>query len=554
MDTSRVLIAIVLSLGLVFAYQELVLKRMYPTHPEHEARAPGAPSETATPGTRPGAPAAVAGAPAVTTLAPPPSTAPERLIEVKTDLFRAVFTSDGARLKSFQLLRYRETAAPNSPPYEMIRPASGGIFPLAAVIQTDDHTASDRGLVYTTDAPAKVELKGSQRATLTFTAQTGTGMRLVKTFVVSGSSYLIDMTVSASGGSAPIKAVGVSMTQPMTERTDGYYDIPEIQADVGSKVVADAQSALKKGFQAMTGEITYAGFGDRYFLAVFLPETPTYGVLSSRLSGNDATAELLFPNASTLRTRVFLGPKALEVLDAISPKLHEAINFGWFGFLSLPFLRVLKLFHDFTPNWGWDIILLTLAVRMLMLPMSIKGMRSMMKMQRLAPQMEKIRAQFKDEPERMQREMVDLYKRNHVNPLGGCAPMLIQFPIFIALYEALLNAVELRHAPFIWWIRDLSAPDCYPVSWMPRIPYMHCHGIPVLVLLMGISTFVQQWMTPSSPDPNQQKMMMLMPVVFTVILVNFPAGLSLYYFASNILGIIQQVFLNREFRQTAPAT
>ena len=553
MDTSRVLIAIVLSLGLVFAYQELVLKRMYPPHPEHEARVTGPPSQTATPGAKPGAPA-VAGAPGVRTLAPAPSAAPERLVEVNTDLFKAVFTSDGARLKSFELNKYRKTAAPNSPPYEMIRPASGGIFPLAAVIQTDGHQVSDRGVAYATDAPATIDLKGSDRATITFTAQTGGGLRLVKTFVVSGSSYVIDMTVSASGSAAPIKAVGVSMTQPMIERAGGYYDIPEVQADVASKVVADPEAALKKGFQAMTGQITYAGFGDRYFLAVFLPETPASGVLSSRLSGNDATAELRFPGASQFRTRVFMGPKALEVLDAVNPNLHESINFGWFGFLSLPFLRVLKLFHDFTPNWGWDIILLTLAVRMLMLPMSIKGMRSMMKMQRLSPQMEKIRAQFKEEPERMQREMVDLYKRNHVNPLGGCAPMLIQFPIFIGLYEALLNAVELRHAPFIWWIRDLSAPDCYPVSWMPRIPYMHCHGIPVLVLLMGTSTFLQQWMTPTSPDPNQQKMMMLMPVVFTVILVNFPAGLSLYYFASNILGIIQQIFLNREFRQTAPAT
>lgn len=548
MDISRVVITLILALGLIFAYQELVVNRLYPPHPEQKAPVARGPAEKVT------LTAKAAPAPGVAALAPPPLAAPKRLIEVKTALFKAVFTSDGARLKSFELSKYRETAALGSAPYEMIRPTSSGVLPLAVLVETADNRASDRGLAYATDAPATIDLRGSERATITFTTQTSGGTRIIKTFTISGSSYVIDMTVSASGGSAPIKAVGVSMTQPMTERAGGYYDIPELQADVASKVVADPASTLAKGFQELTGQITYAGFGDRYFLAAFLPETPSQGVLSSRLMGNDASVELLFPGASTLKTRVFMGPKALEILDAINPRLHESINFGWFGFLSLPFLRVLKLFNDFAPNWGWDIILLTFAVRALMLPMSIKGTRSMMKMQRLAPQMEKIRAQFKDEPERMQREMVDLYKRNHVNPLGGCAPMLIQFPIFIGLYEALLNAVELRHAPFIWWIRDLSAPDCYPVPWMPRIPYMHCHGIPVLVLLMGMSTFLQQWMTPTSPDPNQQKMMMVMPVVFTVILVNFPAGLSLYYFASNILGIIQQIFLNREFRQTAPAT
>lgn len=552
MDTSRVLIAIILSLGLVFAYQELVLKRLYPPHPEQKARVAGAASPSATPGLKPTP--GVAAAPGAMALAPALPAAPERLIEVDTDLFRAVFTSRGARLKSLQLERYRQTAAANSPPYEMIRPTAGGVLPFAAVVETNGQEVTDRNLDYTTDAPAKIELTGSNRATLTFSAETSGGLKLVKTFALSGSGYVFEMTVSANAGTAPVKAVGFSMTQPMTERTGGYYDIPEIQADVSSKVVADPEATLKKGFQALTGKITYAGFGDRYFLATFLPESPNQGVVSSRLSGNDATAQVLFPGTSTALTRVFMGPKALEVLDAVNPKLHEAINFGWFGFLSLPFLKILKLFHDFAPNWGWDIILLTLAARLLMLPMSVKGMRSTMKMQRLAPQMEKIRAQFKDEPERMQREMVDLYKRNGVNPLGGCAPMAIQFPIFIGLYEALLNAVELRHAPFMFWIRDLSAPDCYPVSWMPTIPFMHCHGIPVLVLLMGVSTFFQQWMMPTSPDPNQQKMMMLMPVVFTVILVNFPAGLSLYYFASNVLGIIQQIFLNREFKQMAPAT
>jgi YidC/Oxa1 family membrane protein insertase len=178
----------------------------------------------------------------------------------------------------------------------------------------------------------------------------------------------------------------------------------------------------------------------------------------------------------------------------------------------------------------------------------------MMKMQRLQPQIQRLRDKLKDNNEQLQKEMVDLYKRNHVNPLGGCAPMALQLPIFIGLYEALRNSIELRHAPFVGWINDLSVPDCLHVPGLPQLPLMHCHGLPVLVLLMGVTSFLQQYMTPTTPDPNQQRMMMLTPLIFTIMLINFPAGLALYYFSSNLLGVIQQYFLNREFQQYTPAT
>jgi YidC/Oxa1 family membrane protein insertase len=271
-------------------------------------------------------------------------------------------------------------------------------------------------------------------------------------------------------------------------------------------------------------------------------------------NGSQADADLLFAGAQQLRAVVYMGPKQIDILEAINPLLTKAIDFGWTGILALAFLRTLKLFHLIAPNYGIDIILLTVAIRMALLPMSIRSQRSMIRMQRLQPQIAKIREKFADDNERLQKEMVDLYRRNGVNPLGGCAPMVLQLPIFIGLYEALLNAVELRHAPFMGWITDLSTPDCLMIPGMPKVPMTHCGGIPVLVLLMGLSTFLQQWMMPQSPDPNQQKMMMLSPIIFTIMLVNFPAGLSLYYFSSNVLGIVQQFFLNREFKQLTPAT
>ena len=247
-----------------------------------------------------------------------------------------------------------------------------------------------------------------------------------------------------------------------------------------------------------------------------------------------------------------MGPKLLEALESVNPALTKAITFGWAGILAIIFLRILKLFHYIAPNYGVDIILVTVALRVALLPISIRSQRSMMKMQRLQPQIQRLRDKYKDNNEQLQKEMVDLYKRNHVNPLGGCAPMALQLPIFIGMYEALRNSVELRHAPFVGWINDLSTPDCLHISWMPQLPLTHCHGLPVLVLLMGLTSFIQQYMTPTTPDPNQQRMMMLTPLIFTIMLINFPAGLALYYFSSNLLGVIQQYFLNREFQQLPP--
>ncbi len=558
LDISRVLAAIILSLGIVFAYQELVLKRLYPK-PEQPAasRKPNPGTLVATPAvTASGAaPGAAAGKPAGPGAPAPaaPAGGREKVVVVDTDLYRATFTTKGARLKNFELKHYRETASPQSAWYEMVRPSPGGRLPLEALVETQGALADDHLLDYSTDSPPEIRLNGAGQATVTFKAQTSDGLKLAKRFTMAAGQYSFGIAATASG-TKPIAAVGLAMTQPLTEHGEGYYDIPELQADVQGKVVTEGEKALKKGVPPMTGNITYAGFGDRYFLSAYLPESPATGTLQMEFSGTDASARLLFPSATTVNARVYMGPKKLEALEAVNPSLNKAIDFGWMGFVALPFLRALKLFYNFVPNWGWDIILLTVALRVLTLPMSIKGQRSMIRMQRLQPQMERLRSQFKDDPQQLNREMVDLYKRNHVNPVGGCAPMVIQIPVFIGLYEALLNAVELRHASFMWWITDLSAPDCFHIASMPQLPFMHCHGIPVLVLLMGISTYVQQWMSPTSPDPSQQRMMMLTPIIFTVMLVNFPAGLSLYYFASNLLGIIQQAVLNREFKQVVPAT
>lgn len=479
-----------------------------------------------------------------------PGKSPPRTIEVDTNFYKAVFTTRGARLKSFRLRKYRQTVAKDSPLYDLVLP--GKRLPLGMVIQTRGQVFSDRTLYYATNAPARLQVRPGSATSVTFTADTKDGLKIIKTFTFRNGNYVFDTAAEVAGATAPVEAIGLTISQPLAELSGGYRDYPALQADVKGKVYIEYKKELKKGIEPVKGEISFAGIGDRYFLFAIIPKAPAAGQLRMGYGDGEARAELLFAGAGKVASSVYMGPKELRILEGVSPNLSKAIDFGWFGFLAIIFVRALHLFHMIAPNYGWDIVLLTLAVRVATLPASVKAQRSALRMQRLAPQVEKIREKFKDDSARLNREMMDLYKRNHVNPLGGCLPTAIQFPILYGLYEALLNAVELRHAPFIGWIRDLSAPDCYPVSWMPKVPFLDCHGIPVLVLLMGISTFVQQWMMPKPADPNQQKMMMWMPIFFTVLFIALPAGLSLYYFASNLLGIIQQFFLNREFKQYAP--
>ena len=572
MDSSRVLIAVILSIVLVVAYQELVLKRFFPPPTEQQqaaeqakaakaaqAQALGNGQATAQPaaGASAVAPGAVgAGASATgqqsVPMAPSGTAVPEKTVEVDSDFYVAVFTTHGARLKSFVLKRYRQAAAKDSPLYEVVQVQPGGHLPLGVVMTRDGQVIDDSDLMYETTAPAQIKPAAGAGATATFVARTADGTAITKTFTFKPSSYVFSMDVAVAGASAPGQ-IGVSMSQPLTAH-QGYYDIPELQADVADKVITANEKKLKTGVPPVAGPITYAGFGDRYFLAVFLPTAPTIGTLTMAYAGDEAIARVLFDGTARIHSEVYMGPKLLEALDAVNPALHKAIDFGWAGILALIFLRTLKLFHYIAPNYGIDIILLTVSIRIAFLPISIKSQRSMMKMQRLQPQIERLRAKFKDNNEQLQKEMVDLYKRNHVNPLGGCAPMALQLPIFIGLYEALLNSIELRHAPFVGWINDLSTPDCLHIPGLPQLPLMHCHGLPVLVLLMGATSFIQQYMTPTTPDPNQQRMMMLTPLIFTIMLINFPAGLALYYFSSNLLGVIQQYFLNREFQQYTPAT
>jgi YidC/Oxa1 family membrane protein insertase len=218
-------------------------------------------------------------------------------------------------------------------------------------------------------------------------------------------------------------------------------------------------------------------------------------------------------------------------------ELTKAIDLGIFSALAHPLLDLLRFFHRVFGNWGLSIILLTLLIKAAFLPLAKKSFKSMAAMQVVQPKIKALREKYQSDPNKLNAELIALYKREGINPMGGCLPMLIQLPVFLGLYNALLNSIELRHAPFALWITDLSAPERLELWGM---------AIPVMVIIMGISMFVQQWTMPSAMDPMQKKIMMFMPVMFTFFFINFPAGLVLYWLVNNIISIVQQAYIRKD--------
>lgn len=541
----RALLAVILSLIIIVAYQELVLKRFAPP-PEHLAPPP-APAIPAPP------PAAVAPEVAVSPMAPRGETvAPSiegRDVVIDTDLYRATFTTAGARLKSFQLKRFRTTVDPASPPLETIHEAVAGEHPLGIGLRGQDHSADDAGVSYRVDRD-RLDLRESATGAVTFVGERD-GVTFKKTLQFTGNRYLIgaDLQVENPGPQFSELSVGWSRDVDLTSHPGKEVVFNAALALQGGKLHRDEYAGLEAG-KLLENDVGWAGFTGQYFVAVMIPpngatpDTPPNKVrLWQKRRGDLVQTHLLFPPAQ-FRTHidVYVGPKSIDVLTEAGHSLRRAVDLGWFSFVAIPLLQVLKMAHAATGNYGLDIILLTVSIKILFIPLTHQSFKSMREMQKLQPQMAKIREEFKDDSERMNKEIMELYRRHKVNPLGGCLPMALQMPVFIGLYSALSNAIELRHAPFVAWINDLSAPDRLGTL---ALPFIEPAGFPVLTLLMGVSMFAQQWMTPSAGDPQQQRIMMIMPVMFTFMFINFPSGLTLYWLVNNVLTIAQQYAMMR---------
>ncbi len=272
---------------------------------------------------------------------------------------------------------------------------------------------------------------------------------------------------------------------------------------------------------------------DRYYATVlYIPSNhnEAFNTIVSQDKDSNAILFALFEDNASFSG--YIGPKELKKLNGIDPVLHDVVEYGIITFFAKPLFSLLEWLYSLSHNWGWAIILLTVIVRFVLFPLTYKGMMSMQKFKEIAPKMKEIQQTYKDDPQKMQTHMMDLYRKHGANPLGGCLPLILQMPIFFAIYRVLYNAIELKDAPWILWIDDLSVMD----------PYF------VLPVLMGISMFLQQHITPTNfTDPMQEKIFKYLPVIFTIFFITFPSGLVLYWFVSNVFSIIQQYIINKIF-------
>lgn len=552
MDMFRAFLAIALSFLILIGYQFFFVKPV----PHQQQAAPQAPvSGTQTD------PAAVTQQtqppqlqPATGKAAPPQTVEvnPDaRDITVETPLYKVIISEQGGGVKSFVLKQYRTDMTEDSGPMELVRNSTPNQLP---VLFSLDNGAGGMLPLFKAEQE-KLTVGEGQETTLVMRAALAGGTQIVRTMTFKGDSYLIgDSYQVVNTGDAPIQvspAVTLSHESFVHQGsgTAGRFLFSGPASFANGELVETKPKDLSEGSVILQGAVSWTGFVDSYFMTSVAPggagnyvvttqgnEEQAVTVLSSGITTIGAGEETAYDYS------IYFGPKKLKVLQATGHDLAKAVNFGWFDILAKPMLWLLNFFHDYVKNYGVAIILVTVLIKVAFWPITQRGMKSMKNMQKLQPKMAKLKEKFKDDPQKMNQEMMAMYKTYKVNPLGGCLPMLIQIPFFFALYRVLMAAIELRHAPFMLWINDLSAPDRLWIGF--DIPYLH--GLPVLTLLMGASMYLQQKMTPTTADPTQAKIMQFLPVIFTFMFLNFASGLVLYWFVNNLLSILQQQLINRQ--------
>ncbi|MDA3789319.1 MAG: membrane protein insertase YidC [Desulfobacula sp.] len=482
-----------------------------------------------------------------------------RTISISTPLYNIAISEQGAAVKSFELKKYNKTNKKDSPLKQLVpeQLTSGTLF-------FDLEGQSIPGLkdaVYTAKIDTNKTSVFEGKKTIEFILGTSNGIVVKKVFTFKADSYMIDCDIVFQNGS------GTSLNDSLVISTPGFFDeetkkrsrfafegpvvfVNEEYMDIDPDDIEEKNT--------YTGKIGWSGYSERYFMTAVMPRLNTNG------DTIDAGVKLFYANDMVTNNYIrkmdrldpgqqgvysftfYMGPKSQKILGSYDNSLKNAINLGFFNIIAKPLLITMNMIYGVIPNYGVAIILLTILIKLIFWPLGTKSYKSMNEMKKVQPLMMKIREKHKNDKQKMNQEIMGLYKTYKVNPASGCLPLLVQMPIFFSLYRMLYQAIELRHAPFVGWISDLSAPDRL-FEFNFAIPMMQePYGIPMLTLLMGASFLLQQKMTPTAGDPMQAKMMMLMPIFMTVIFINFPAGLVLYMFVNNIISMGQQYYIQKK--------
>ncbi|EIQ83139.1 inner membrane protein oxaA [Yersinia pestis PY-66] len=480
-----------------------------------------------------------------------PGSGQGQLITVKTDVLSLTINTRGGDIEQANLLAYPDTLG-SSNTFELLETTPSFVYQAQSGLTgkngPDNPANGDRPL-FEVPQTSFVLADGQDelRIPLTFTSKDGSVF--IKTFVLKRNDYAIGVDYHVNNASAaPLELTlfgQLKQSINLPKKRDTGSNNFALQTYRGAAYSSDETKYKKYSFSDIEDknlDITTKGgwvaMLQQYFATAWIPAANETNTFYSAELGNGLAA-IGFKGAPVviqpgeqkqLSATLWVGPEIQNKMAEIAPHLDLTVDYGWLWFISQPLFKLLKFIHSFVGNWGFSIIVITFIVRGIMYPLTKAQYTSMAKMRLLQPKLAAMRERIGDDKQRMSQEMMALYKAEKVNPLGGCLPLIIQMPIFLALYYMLMSSVELRHAPFILWIHDLSAQD----------PYY------ILPILMGITMYFIQKMSPTTvTDPMQQKIMTFMPVIFTVFFLWFPAGLVLYYIVSNLVTILQQQLIYR---------
>jgi YidC/Oxa1 family membrane protein insertase len=546
----RAVLAIVLSLVVVVLWSIFFAPAPPPPPSEVSDSSSEPPANTTAPQQAPpgnAGPVSLAGG---TAERPPGSPASqEAFVTVDTGVARFMLTSQGASVKAVQLHAYSTTLAKGAPPIEIAPVPGATTLPLTAELSMDQRITA-LGQVVFTPSQTEVTLSTAQpEQTVTFRGELGDGRTVHRLYRFRYTDYTFEVSTWVDGLQPPAGSSLFLLWGPGLLR---HTDDVERQGQTGEqprsyvsgKVLHEAPKKPGES-QIEQGQVAWTALADTYFAAVLMPKEPASdAVIARRLEGDTLQVGLRTPltqDRARQTVRVYVGPKSQPLLEAAEPSLDKLIDLGFFSPLARPMLQFLRLLNGLVHNYGVTIMLATILIKIAFWPLTQTSYKSMQAMQKLQPKLKELQVVYKDDKQALNRAMMQLYREHKVNPMGGCLPMVLQIPVFFAFYNALLYAIELRHAPFVcwetelWWIgRGICDLSVYDPSYVTPV-------------LMGITMFVQQKMTPTTGDPTQAKIMQFMPLIFLMFFLKAPAGLVLYWLVNNVLSIAQQLLINRTY-------
>jgi len=460
-------------------------------------------------------------------------------ILIDTDLYIITLTNVGASFKNIQLKKYLDK---DKQPLDLVPQTDDFLKPPYLSANNSQITDALNYSHYDVEATPVLLSEMNPQKTISFTLKTPSGLEIKKDFTFYHNRYQIDLNVAITdpGGNLSDQKYFVNWgpgfgNEKPNAKGKRYAFIGPISYSNNKAKKHDSKDLKEDVF--LSENLSWVCLQNKYFTSALIPKN---GIDTGKISQNtdnkmSVGLQLINDNSQSIHGEmlIFAGPKEENRLRSYKVHLENTIDYGWFGntfsFLVNPLLKGLRFFYRFTHNYGFSIIIVTILVKILFFPLTQKSLKSMKGMQKVQPYIKIIQERYKDDKAQLNKEMMRIYKEHKINPLGGCLPMILQIPVFISLYNVLLVSIDLRGAPFIFWIQDLSEKDPYYIT-------------PVL---MGISMLIQQKMTPTTGDPTQAKIMMFLPLVFTFMFLNFPTGLVIYWLVNNVLSIGQQYYLNK---------